>query len=116
MNKLTSVESFSLSSLSTMNLVNLLTFKRPDDAERRAILARALAPLKFTDSTIVSLVAATGPQNGRDYGFTFSDLVQRLLPAIALEAYPDGPVRPDDALAVSQRLVPTPPFREESHE
>ena len=53
-------------------------------------------------------------EDGRAYGFTFSDLVQRLLPAIALEAYPDGPIRPDDALAVAQRLVPTPPFREES--
>ena len=75
---------------------------------------RALAPLKFPDDTVDALVAATGSQDGRDYGFTFSDLVQRLLPAIALEAYPDGPIRPDDALAVAQRLLPTPPFREDS--
>ena len=26
--------------------------------------------------------------DGRDYGFTFSDLTQRLLPAIVLDAYP----------------------------
>ena len=91
---------------------DILTFERPDDEKRRAILAPALAPLKFPDDTIDALVAATGPRAGRDYGFTFSDLVQRLLPAIVLEAYPDGPVRADDALAVAQRLVPTPPFRE----
>lgn len=93
---------------------DILTFERPGDDERRTILARALAPLKFPDDKINALVAATGRKGGRDYGFTFSDLVQRLLPAIALEAYPDNPIRPDDAVAVAQRLVPTPPFREDS--
>lgn len=93
---------------------DILTFQRPDDDRRRAILARALGPVRFSSDTIDALVAATGAQDGRDYGFTFSDLVQRLLPAIALEAYPDGPIRPEDALAVAQRLVPTPPFREDT--
>ena len=63
---------------------DILTFERPDAVQRRIILFRALAPLDFPDDKIAALVAATGPNGGRDYGFTFSDLVQRLLPAIAL--------------------------------
>lgn len=90
----------------------ILVFERPNDDKRREILARALSPLKLPDATITALVEATGPREGRDYGFTFSDLVQRFLPAIVLDAYPDGPVRPEDALAVAQGLIPTPPFRE----
>ena len=93
---------------------DILTFERPDADQRRIVLSRALAPLDFPDDEIVALVAATGPAGGRDYGFTFSDLVQRLLPTIALEAYPDNPIRPEDAVAVAQRLVPTPTFREDS--
>lgn len=100
----------------TRRAADILIFERPDDDQRRAILTRALAPLKFPDSTIDALVGATGYQDGRPYGFTFSDLVQRLLPAIALHAYPNGPIRPDDALAIAKRLIPTPPFREDAHE
>ena len=90
----------------------ILTFGRPNAEDRRAILGRALAPLKFTDETIDALVATTGAQGGRDYGFTFSDIVQRLLPAITLTAYPNRAIKPDDALAAVQQLAPTPPFRE----
>lgn len=89
-----------------------LTFGRPSAEERHAILCRALAPLKFSDATIDALVAATGAQGGRDYGFTFSDIVQRLLPAITLTAYPNRAITPADAFAAAERLAPTPPFRE----
>ena len=90
----------------------ILTFGRPNAEDRRAILGRALAPLKLKDGTTDALVAATGARGGRDYGFTFSDIVQRLLPAIILTAYPDRAIKPDDALSAAQRLAPTPPFRE----
>ncbi|MCP5058330.1 MAG: AAA family ATPase [bacterium] len=92
---------------------DVLTFQRPNAAQRRAVLANALSPLDFSPQQIDAIVAATGRQNGRDYGFTFSDLVQRLLPAIALDAYPNHPVTPTRALAVADGLAPTPPFREE---
>ena len=58
-------------------------------------------------------VGATGPEGGtRDYGFTFSDLTQRLLPAIVLDAYPSQPVRGGRALEVARAITPTPPFRD----
>ena len=59
-----------------------------------------------------SVVAATGQSDGRSYGFTFSDLTQRLLPAIVLDAYPDSPVTPARAVEIAQSMIPTPPFKD----
>jgi len=92
---------------------DILVFHRPDPDQRRIILSDALASMSFPDAAIEALVAATGPRDGLDYGYTFSDLIQRLLPAIALDAYPDHPIRPEQALVVARRLFPTPPFRED---
>jgi len=89
----------------------ILTFERPSDAQRRAVL-NSLGELGFSASQIEQLVQATGPTGGRDYGFTFSDLTQRLVPGIILDAYPARPVDPARALEIARRTVPTPPFRE----
>jgi SpoVK/Ycf46/Vps4 family AAA+-type ATPase len=90
----------------------ILTFERPNEAQRRNALAGPLGQLGFSASQLGSLVSATGPQKGRDYGFTFSDLTQRLIPSIILDAYPDKPVDPTRALEIARNLIPTPPFQE----
>ncbi len=91
---------------------DILTFTRPDSEQRRAVLAPHLRPLNFLEAQIAAVVAATGPCQHGDYGFTFSDLTQRLLPAIVLDAYPDGPVDADRALDITQAMIPTAPFRD----
>lgn len=92
---------------------DILLFQRPDDIKRRALLAGPLGELGFTTPQIEQLVAATGAHRDRPYGFTFSDLTQRLLPAIVLDAYPGKAVQPTRALEIATRIVPTPPFQEE---
>ena len=89
-----------------------LLFGRPNEIQRRAVLASALNPLGFSASQIDLLVAATGGQRDREYGFTFSDLTQRLLPTIILDAYPVGPIQPARALEIAQTMIPTSPFQE----
>ena len=91
---------------------DILIFERPDEEQRRSVLAGSLAPLRFTAAQIDALVQATGPQNGRSYGFTFSDLVQRLVPSVILDAYPTQAVNPSRAVEVAGMIAPTPPFRE----
>lgn len=91
---------------------DILVFQRPDDAQRRAVLSEPLRHLGFTSTHIGSVVACTGARGEREYGFTFSDLTQRLLPAIVLDAYPDQSVSPARALEVARSLSPTPPFQE----
>ena len=67
---------------------------RPKDEQRRVVVYTRLKSLGVGAQHIEKLVAATGPSRGkREYGFTFSDLTQRLLPSIVLDAYPSTRVR-----------------------
>jgi AAA+ superfamily predicted ATPase len=91
---------------------DILSFTRPDEVQRSAVLNGALKQLGFTSAHIDGLVVATGAQKGRAYGFTFSDLTQRLLPTIVLDAYPANAVSPARALEIAQKMIPTPPFQE----
>lgn len=91
---------------------DILMFARPDEAQRSAVLEPPLKQLGFSDSQITAVVAATGLRNGNSYGFTYSDLTQRLLPSIVLDVYPTGPVDPDRALEIAHKMSPTVPFQE----
>lgn len=92
----------------------LMTFARPDEQRRHEILAPRLAPLGFRPHHIAEMIALTGPRAVDEPGFTFSDLTQRLLPAIVLEAYPASAVDPKRALALAKAMAPTPQFRDEA--
>jgi SpoVK/Ycf46/Vps4 family AAA+-type ATPase len=87
-------------------------FNRPNEHQRMALLKPVLEELGFKPQQIQSLVTATGATNGRPYGYTYSDLTQRLLPGLLLAAYPSGPITYDLAKDVVERHPPTPPFRE----
>lgn len=91
---------------------DILVFKRPDDAQRHAVLAEPLLQLGFSEPQIDELVAVTGAQDERAYGFTFSDLTQRLLPSIVLDAYPSNPVTAARAVEIARDMKPTPPFQD----
>lgn len=91
---------------------DILVFHRPDDSQRYAVLAGPLSQLGFSKTQIDALVTVTGAQKGRAYGFTFSDLTQRLLPSIVLDAYPSNAVMPTRAVEIARGMVPTPPFQD----
>lgn len=91
---------------------DILIFERPNAEQRRAVLAGSLGQLGFSPSQIDAIVAATAALNGRNYGFTFSDIIQRLLPAIVLDAYPTKSVDPARAVEIARAMVPTPPFQD----
>ena len=90
----------------------ILTFTRPDGARRREAMAPALKQLGFSSGLIDAMVAATGPREDSRHGFTYSDLMQRLLPGIVLDAYPGRGVDPDAALQIARNMTPTEPFRD----
>ena len=87
-------------------------FKRPDEKERFAVLNEPLSELGFSKEEIEKIASITGAQSGRDYGFTFSDLIQRLLPSIVLDAYPDSAVNAVRAIELAKTIIPTSPFKE----
>lgn len=91
---------------------DILSFSRPTEEQRYAVLQEPLTELGFTEKEIRQLVIETGSKKGRQYAFTFSDLTQRLLPSIVLDAYPDRPIESARALEVAKSIIPTPPFKE----
>jgi AAA+ superfamily predicted ATPase len=89
-----------------------LAFDRPNEARRRDLLVVALDGLGFSPDDVSRLATTTGSAAGREYGFTYSDLTNRLIPALILDAIPDRKVTPERALAIALEMQPTPPFRE----
>jgi SpoVK/Ycf46/Vps4 family AAA+-type ATPase len=86
-----------------------VTFHRPDESQRAQVLQAALGHALNRD-VIVQLAKDTGPAAGREYGYTYSDLSQRLIPAIVLDAYPDRAITCASALATLVRIEPSRPF------
>lgn len=91
---------------------DILQFERPDEDQRRALLSGPLSELGFSAGHVEQFVKATGKTQGRAHGFTFSDLTQRLLPAIVLDAYPSKAVQAARAMEIVANLIPTRPFEE----
>lgn len=89
------------------------SFNRPNDEQRREALGSLLAGITLNRRDLEDLVRATGPAAGRDYGHTYSDLYQRLIPAAVLAAYPDKPLTADLLRSTAAAVEPTPPFSSE---
>jgi AAA+ superfamily predicted ATPase len=92
---------------------DVMTFARPNDEQRAHILSLRLGPLGVGRGQVQAIVDATG-QSRTGPGFTFSDLTQRLLPAIALDAYPDRAVEGARAVEIARAMKATPAFRDEA--
>ena len=88
----------------------ILSFTRPTEEQRKSVLLPLLNELEIEQKYIDEIIILTGPTKDRNYGFTFSDLIQRLMPAIVLNAFPSKAVTGKDAAEVASNLIPTPPF------
>ena len=89
----------------------MLVFERPNEGKRRELLEPRLMALGFATSDVDAIIEATGPDNGQ-IGFTFSDLTQRLIPTIVLDAYPNRAIEAARAIEISREMRPTPAFQE----
>jgi hypothetical protein len=69
-----------------------------------------LQEVNFSKKEIKELVHQTGPTKGREYGHTYSDITQRILPGMVLAAFPDRPITFELAKQVVEAHPPTPPF------
>lgn len=90
----------------------VLEFRRPDSEQRFSVLNNVFSELGLTPRQVQDIVDLTGEKDGRDYGFTFSDLTQRLIPSVVLDAYPEKKVTAASAVRVSKTIIPTSPFKE----
>ncbi len=90
----------------------IVYFGRPSAEARHSVLDEPLTELGFNKDDIAEIVRLTGPRDNTEHGFTFSDLVQRLIPSLVLDAYPDKKINPERAISIIESLVATPPFKE----
>lgn len=88
----------------------ILPFKRPTAEQRKAVIEQTLAPFNLSDATLNKIASLTGSSNERNFGFSFSDITQRLVPSIILDAFPNKAVTDERAIEVAMSIVPTPPF------
>ena len=84
-------------------------FERPNHAQRAALLARLLGGTKLSAADIDALASLTGESTDRPYGYTYSDVRQRLVPEVILAAYRQG--IGVDAVIAQEVLARTPPTR-----
>ncbi|MCA0383634.1 MAG: AAA family ATPase [Bacteroidetes bacterium] len=90
----------------------VLYFNRPSKDQRLNVLNGPLQELGFNLKDVEEIVEMTGESKEFEYGFTFSDLTQRLIPSIILDAYPDKNVTPTRAKEIAKGIIPTSPFKE----
>lgn len=86
-------------------------FQRPSRDQRIAVLHTALQGSGIGEREIAAIADATGKSAERPHGFTYSDLTQRLVPTIVLDAFPERPVSGARAIEIARSITPTPPFR-----
>ncbi len=89
----------------------IFSFHRPDAEQRRAVLEGPLGEAGLRAAEIEQIVVVTGEGRAKP-GFTYSDLTQRLIPTIVLDAYPDRPITAARALELATAIRPTPPFKD----
>lgn len=86
-----------------------MRFRRPDLRQRIHVLQSALGNA-LSEGEILRIAEATGTAQDRPYGFTYSDLRERLVPGIVLDAYPQQAITISGAMATLSRIEPTRPF------
>lgn len=84
-------------------------FARPDDTMRAALLRQIFDGVGFDDHQVAELARLTG-EDGRGYGYTYSDITTRLASTVLLDAFDERPVTYDGVIEVLKRIPPTPPF------
>jgi AAA+ superfamily predicted ATPase len=85
------------------------SFKRPNKVQRMSILNSSFEDV-FTEEEINNLAESTGKNGSYNYGYTYSDLTQRLIPSAILEAYPDKPITFELVMKLIGETIPTKPF------
>lgn len=93
----------------------ILEFHRPNRQQRIAVIRAGLHGTGVSDREIEALADATGESAEKPHGYTYSDLTQRLIPSIVLDAFPEHPIAGSRALELALATKPTPPFRSNGH-
>lgn len=87
-------------------------FKRPNQEQLKKMFEMYFEDIGLTGEQITGLVKLAGPTEAHEYGFTYSDIVNKVVPNAIMEAYPDNPLTFNNVLNALTNTQPTPPFKE----
>lgn len=89
---------------------NVYDFMRPNSEQRAALFKKLLPDLRMSDAQLAELASLTG-DGARGYGFSYSDIVQRMLPGALLAAFhADRALDHATLIQAVKSMQPTPPF------
>lgn len=98
----------------TRRAAHIFNLTRPDTNACVALLIAALAGASIEERHICDAAEHLGPQAGRPYGATYSDIRQRLIPDLFMTAYSaDEPVTGSRLVTAAAAFEPTRPFANE---
>jgi len=92
--------------------VDIFEFNRPNKEQREQIFTIYGNDVKLKKEEIKKLGEFTGPIKGRKYGFTYSDLVARVIPNAVFASFPDKPLSFEAFEKAVLTTIPTRPFEE----
>lgn len=96
-------------------VAEIAEFRRPGKEQIQSVLS-VFSEAGFSGKQISKLTDMAMSKNENGPGFSYSDLTQRLLPKVVLNAYPDKPVRFEDVAKTIAGTNPTPGFRDEMND
>jgi AAA+ superfamily predicted ATPase len=70
----------------------VLEFKRPNEIERKELFEKNLHALKLTTKQIQKLSDLTGSDENNKIGYSYSDIVLKILPEAIAMSFPDKPL------------------------
>jgi SpoVK/Ycf46/Vps4 family AAA+-type ATPase len=87
-------------------------FKRPSVVECKIIFKKCLSDTGLTEDQIDNLASLCTPYGNLKYGYTYSDLTQRVLPSVLLNVYPENSITFEIVKKNILEILPTAPFNE----
>ena len=93
----------------------IIEFARPNRDQAKSVLS-ILSDVGLSDAEISELADSATNAKNNGVGFTYSDLTQRLIPKIVLNAYPAGPIQFRDIAKIIEDMSATPSFKDENDE
>ena len=93
----------------------IIEFARPNKEQAKSVLS-ILSDVGLSDAEISELADIATNINNNGVGFTYSDLTQRLMPAIVLNAYPENPIHFKDISNIIRNMSATSAFKNKNDE
>jgi AAA+ superfamily predicted ATPase len=88
------------------------TFTRPNFEQRLDVFYYYFSDVNLKQSELNTLAQLTGESHLRPFGFTYSDLITKVIPHSVLSAYPDKALSFEIIKEALKNIKPTPPFND----